>query len=429
MSAGGPRALAPLRHRDFRFLTGGQLASNIGDAFYAVALPWYVLATRGGVLLLGTVLAAYGVPRVALLIVGGHASDRWRPWTVMMLADALRAAVLVALALGAQHGPARAALLVPLAIALGVGDGLFLPGSMSIIPSLLPDEDLQAGNALAAGGTQVATLVGPALGGVVVATVGPATAFWIDGATFVLSAVSLAAIGRSRRALARGAESAEGGSASGGLWRFVRSQRVLQVILLVTFAANLGFGGMGEVALPALARGPLHLGAGGYGALIATFGAGALIGTILAGQVRRVRRPALLGSAVFLASAVVISATPYLPSATLSAGTLALFGVLNAFGNIVTITAFQRWAPPAMLGRLMGVLMTASFGVFPLSVLLGGVVVHAAGPTLFFPLAGVLLGLAVLAGLTQSTWRSFGVEEGEPSPLESAGGFDVEAAS
>jgi hypothetical protein len=56
-----------------------------------VALPWYVLANHGGPLLLGTVLAAYGIPRTALLAVGGHASDRWRPWTVMMSSDVVRA--------------------------------------------------------------------------------------------------------------------------------------------------------------------------------------------------------------------------------------------------------------------------------------------------------------------------------------------------
>jgi MFS family permease len=79
-----PRGLAPLRHRSFRRLAAGQFASNVGDACYAVALPWYVLAEHGGALLLGTVLVAYGVPRTVLLAARGHASDRWRPWTVTM---------------------------------------------------------------------------------------------------------------------------------------------------------------------------------------------------------------------------------------------------------------------------------------------------------------------------------------------------------
>ncbi|HEY1704886.1 MAG TPA: hypothetical protein VGG75_34755 [Trebonia sp.] len=66
-----PRALAPLRHGRFWLLAIGQLASNVGDSCYAVALPWYVLAVHGGTILLGTVLAAYGVPRT-LLIAGAR---------------------------------------------------------------------------------------------------------------------------------------------------------------------------------------------------------------------------------------------------------------------------------------------------------------------------------------------------------------------
>ena len=193
------RGLAPLRHRGFRLLAAGQLASNFGDAFYAVALPWFVLAGHGGALLLGTVLVAYGVPRTVLLAVGGHASDRWRPWTVMLGSDAVRAVAVAALAVAAALGPARAAILVPIAVVLGAGEGLFLPGSFSIIPALLPDDDLQAGNALASGGTQLATLAGPAIGGALVAFAGPSPAFAIDAASFAVSAATLAGVRFSRR--------------------------------------------------------------------------------------------------------------------------------------------------------------------------------------------------------------------------------------
>src|SRR5260370_24669795 len=196
------RGLAPLRHRGFRFLVGGQLASNVGDAFYAVALPWYVLANHGGALLLGPVLAAYGVPRTVLLVVGGQASDRWRPWMVMMTSDSVRALAAAALAVAAASGPARAVVLVPIAAVLGAGEGLFLPGSFAIVPALLPDEELQSGNALASGVTQLAMLAGPAVGGALVALVGPAPAFAIDAATFVISALTLAGVRSAQRALA-----------------------------------------------------------------------------------------------------------------------------------------------------------------------------------------------------------------------------------
>ena len=292
-----PRALAPLRQRGFRLLTIGQVTSNVGDACYAVALPWYVLAAHGGVLLLGTVLAAYGVPRTALIAVGGYASDRWRPQTVMMATDAVRALALAALAVTAATGPARAVVLVPIAVVIGAGEGLFLPGSFSIIPSLLSGDDLQAGNALASSGTQLATLAGPAVGGALVILAGPALAFGLDALSFVVSAVTLARLRglRRRRRAGRPQTPRVLLNRPRDLRRrcsgcFAR-ERALQIILLVNVAANLGLGGESEVALPALAHGPLHAGASGYGALLAAFGGGALLGTIAAGQLGRLRRP------------------------------------------------------------------------------------------------------------------------------------------
>jgi MFS family permease len=191
-----PRALAPLRHRGYRMLAAGQVTSNVGDACYAVALPWFVLSGHGGTALLGLVLAAYGIPRTALIMAGGWASDRWRPQTVMLAADAVRVLAAAALAVTAAAGPARAALLVPVAVVLGAGEGMFLPASFSVIPSLLPGEDLQAGNALASGATQLASLAGPAAGGALVALGSPAAAFGLDAASFAVSAATLLAAAR-----------------------------------------------------------------------------------------------------------------------------------------------------------------------------------------------------------------------------------------
>jgi len=389
-----PRSFAPLRHRGFRRLAAGQLVSNAGDAFYAVALPWYVLASHGGALLLGTVLVAYGVPRTVLLVAGGHASDRWRPWTVMMSTDAVRAVGAAALAVAAAAGPARAVILVPVAAVLGAGAGLFLPGSFAIVPALLPDEDLQAGNALVSGGTQLALLAGPAIGGVLVALVGPSPAFALDAASFAISALTLNGVRTATRTATRtarptapaeraaspaapSAAAADRDAGTGGdadekptVLGLLRSARILQISLLVTVAANLGSAGVDEVALPSLAHGPLHTGAGGYGALIAAFGAGALAGTIAAGQLSGGRRPAVVGSVVFLAQAIALAVIPYLGGTILAGAALTAVGALNGFGNVLMITLFQRWAPPDLMGRLAGLLTMASMGVAPLSVAL-----------------------------------------------------------
>jgi predicted MFS family arabinose efflux permease len=408
---------------------------------YAVALPWYVLADHGGVLLLGVVLAAYGIPRTVFIAIGGHASDRWQPWTVMMAADAVRALVVAALAIVAVAGRPSALTLVPIAVVLGVGEGLFLPGSFSIIPALLPDEDLQAGNALASSGTMLATFVGPALGGVLVALLGSAPAFGLDAVSFVVSALTLVGVRAEPRP--RPTEGAAGAVAELArlepapvpaapaaavpagtsirqptLRQVLVSERVLQIILLISVAANLCSGGESEVGLPALAHGPFHAGAAGYGALIAAFGAGALVGTLVAGQMRSPRRPAMVGSFAFLAEAGFMAAVPFLGGTVGAAVALIAFGALNGFGNVTTITAFQRWAPPAMLGRLMGVLLLASFGAFPISVALAAVAVQHFGPAPLFPFAGAALAAAILFGLTQRRWRDFGTRGPMQSPTE-----------
>ena len=410
-----PRALAPLRRRGFRLLAIGQVSSNVGDACYAVALPWYVLAAHGGVLLLGTVLAAYGVPRTALIAVGGYASDRWRPQTVMMATDAVRAVTLAALAVSAGLGPARAVVLVPIAVVIGAGEGLFLPGSFSIIPSLLSGDDLQAGNALASSGTQLATLAGPVVGGALIVLAGPSLAFGLDALSFAVSAATLAGLRRVRPMRGDAGQETPAGPAP-AVGRLLRSERVLQIILLVNLAANFGLGGESEVALPALVHGPLHAGASGYGAVLAAFGGGALLGTIIAGPLGRLRRPAVVGSLAFLAEAACLAVTPYIGATAAVAAAMAGLGVLNGFGNVLTITAFQRWAPPSALGRLSGLLMLTSFGVFPISVALAAVVVRHWGPTPFFLLAAVTLAVAILAGLSQRAWRDFGAGHQTTTP-------------
>ena len=83
---------------------------------------------------------------------------------------------------------------------------------------------------------------------------------------------------------------------------------------------------------------------------------------------------------------------------------------------MLTITAFQRWAPPGTLGRLAGLLMLTSFGVFPISVALAAVVVRHWGPTPFFLLAAVTLAAAILAGLSQRAWREFGANHPVATP-------------
>ena len=416
MKAMLPRALTPLRHRSLRLLLAGQLASNVGDACYAVALPWYVLAAHGGTALLGVVLVAYGVPRTGLIAVGGWASDRWGSRPVMLTTDGARLLGVAGLAAVTALGPAQADYLIPIAVLLGAGEGLFLPASLSILPSLVPGGDLEAANALSSSGAQLAILAGPAIGGALVALASPSVAFGLDAATFAVSAVTLARLRAAqpgtRPASGPGTGSEDATPAAGpalSMFAFFRSQRVLQVQFLLVIVANLGTNGVDSVALPALAHGSLHSGAGGYGLILAASGAGALLGAVLAGQARRPRRPGVTAVLGFQVAAVAILVTPFLGHTLGVAADLAVQGLMIGFGNVLLYAAFQRLVPPALLGRATGVLTLGMFGTAPLSVALAAIFTRDLGPASFFLFAGIAMTGAIVFGLSQKSWRDFGM--------------------
>ena len=410
----------PLAVRSFRLLAGGQFTSTVGDYCYAVALPWLVLSAHGGAILLGTVLACYGVPRTVLIPVGGVLADKLGPRTLMLAADAARCVLVAGLALLAAGHTASLAALGPVAALIGAGEGLFIPASFAIMPSLLDGDRLAAGNALSTAAVQAGSLLGPALGGALVAATHASTAaFAVDAASFGISALTLLLIpGRpvsgSVTAAAQGDE--EGTTAGGGVLALLRRSRVLQVLLVVVIAANLAGGGMSEVALPSLAH--AHYGAAGYGALLACFAVGGVIGTLAAARTGGLRTPAVFAATVFLAESVAIALTPYLGGEAGAAAMLFVTGATNGLGNVTFLTVLQKWAPPALLGRVMSALMLCAFGSFPLSVAISGVLVRHVGPALFFPVAGGLVAVAVLGGLTQREFRDFGAAETQDRSAE-----------
>lgn len=188
---------------------------------------------------------------------------------------------------------------------------------------------------------------------------------------------------------------------------------------MVVVAANLASGGMDDVALPSLAH--ARFGAAGYGALLACMAVGGIVGTLAAARTGHLRRPAIFASVAFLVEAAAIALVPYLGGAAGAAAALCVCGAGNGLGNVVFLTVLQKWVSPGLLGRVMGALMLCAFGSFPLSVAISGVLVHRLGPTPFFLVAGALIAMAIVGGLTQREFRTFGSGDGaEPGAAQAA---------
>lgn len=434
--AGG--ILAPLSVRNYRLLFGGQTISTLGDAFYAVALPWLVLTTSGSTQELGIVLTTYGIPRVGCVLLGGVLSDRLHPRRVMLLADAVRAVLVGILAALALWGHPNLWQLIAVAVPLGAFEGIFLPATSSMLPEVLDDADLQAGNALNMSSMQLANLLGSGIAGIVVSTLQSGFALALDALSFVISAISLAAMQRGKQtAIAttetaqtaqtvqsvetvnavaedvtdsvaipetEGLEQATVATPDMTFWQLLRTSQVIQVALVVVVVANLTFGGLLEVALPTLARGTFAAGAGGFGLMLSAFGAGALIGGLGTGMLGRIPHRGLFALLAGLFQAFAVAFIPYggLAGAT---GCLFAMGVSNSFTNVIFVTIIQQIIPRHLLGRTMALIFLASFGTYPLSVAAAGFLVARFGPMFLFPVSGAALFLAIGFGLLRPELR------------------------
>ncbi|HEX9067172.1 MAG TPA: MFS transporter, partial [Ktedonobacterales bacterium] len=252
--------LSPFRQRNFSLLFSGQLISVLGDAAYTLALPWTVLATTHDPGKMALVLAVETVTRTLSLMLGGALADRLSPRVIMLAADIGRAVVVGALAFTFFLGLPPLWLVAVLAGLQGVGSGLFLPGSIAMLPLTVSHDEIPSANGLMQMSAFLTMVIGPVLGGV--ATAAQATAaFAVDAGTFVVSALSLGLMRRmpkpEKTTATVDATARRGGGLLGEMrdgLRYALSQPLLRATMSVTVIGNLALSGVFAVALIVLSQ-------------------------------------------------------------------------------------------------------------------------------------------------------------------------------
>ncbi|HEX6527082.1 MAG TPA: MFS transporter, partial [Streptosporangiaceae bacterium] len=182
------RFTRPLRHSRFRRVWYGQAISSIGDGIFNIAMISAVLLHHRYADL-GFVLAAESAAMVMMSLLGGAVADRMRRGRAMALSDMIQFLAVLGFTLGVAGAPLP--LILPFAALMGAGQALFLPAFGALIPSLVPDEDLSAANALTSATTKLAAVIGPGLGGLLLATSGYQVALMVDLGTFAVSILTL----------------------------------------------------------------------------------------------------------------------------------------------------------------------------------------------------------------------------------------------
>jgi MFS family permease len=377
---------AALRHRDFALLWSGQSVSLVGDGVYTVALALETLRIDNHPLALSLVLAARLLPTVLFLVAGGVIVDRVPRRLAMLASDSIRGVAVGVVAVLVAVGTLQVWELVVISAVFGAADALFYPAATAVTPEILPAELLLQGSALNHTSQTVAqALIGPALGGLVVATLGYEWGFAIDALSFAVSAgCVLAMASRSRPEPSGNSPLAE---AREGL-RYVRSQRWLWVSLAGAGLANFAaFSPLG-VLMPLLVRNVLHQGPLALGLVLAAGGVGGgAIAVVVArfGAPRRRITSMWIGWAVSAAGIVGLSLAPDVWFA--GAFAFVITGTLM-YGNVLWNPIMQQLVPPDLLGRASSVDWLVSLSLSPLGVLVSGALAGVIGTRLTMLIGG-----------------------------------------
>ncbi|WP_224058457.1 MFS transporter [Streptomyces kanamyceticus] len=348
--------LTPLREsRDFRLLYAGFLGALIGTLMTSVAVAVQVYDLTGSPAQIGLVSLARALPLVVGVLIGGVLADRGDRRTLMLVTRLPLTLVAAGLMVNALLPQPQLWVIYVATGLTGLFAGLGGPAMLAAIPALVGTERLAAAGALTAASTQLAALLGPALGGVLVAGPGLAACFAVDAAGFLVFSVALLFVrplpAPQASATGKGLRQAFGAVADGV--RFVRGHRLIVGLLLVDAAAMVFT--MPQALYPVLADEQFGGGPGVVGLLYAAPALGALVGAATSGWTARAGGHALIGAVLLWGLSLVgFGLTTVLP---LALALLALAGLGDLISETLRSALLQHGTPDELRGRVSGLWM------------------------------------------------------------------------
>jgi MFS family permease len=393
--------LRPLRLRDFALLWAGATVSLAGDGVYVVALVWQVYELSDSPTALSLVGVAWTLPLGLFVLLGGIVSDRFQRRRIMILADVIRAIAAAAIAALSLTGAIELWHLIALAVVFGTGEAFFGPAFTSIVPQIVPRHLLLQANSLDQFIRPFAfLLVGPAIGGWLVASVGTGWAFVLDACTFLVSAGAIFLI-RQRRVVR-----ADPSERTPSLFRelregfaFVRAHAWLWATLLAAAVFLLAYWGPIDVLVPYRVRNELGGSASDFGFVLACGGIGSILAALALGQRGLPRR-----HITFMYSAWTIGSLALvgfgLATAVWQLQAISLLeGAFFTAGLVVWGTLVQSLVPEQLLGRVTSLDWFVSTSLVPVSFALTGPVSALLGAQTTLVVGGITAAVVTIAFL------------------------------
>ncbi len=429
--------IATLRQRDFLLAWTGGLISMMGDWVLFISLPIYIYQLTGSALAMSGMFVAQLIPSLALGSVAGVFVDRWNRKRTMIVANLLLATTLLPLVLVTQ--PDRVWIVYLTGFAQSMISQFFDPAENALLPTLVDESHLLAANSLNALNNNLARLIGPAIGGVVIGRYGLSGVVILDAVSFVAAGALIALVAASGAVASMGHtyldEAARAWRRLAREWLagldLVRRQRAVAILIGLQAVTFLGEGVFGVVFV-IWVRDVIDGGARELGWLMSAQAVGGLIGGLLIGRVSaRTSTVRLLGVSSILFGALDLALFNYplvisgiIPGLVL----IMLVGIpAIAFGAGFT-TLLQQTVRDAYRGRIFGMLGTTSALLMLTGTLLGGALGGVLSPILLLTVQGgsyIAVGLLALA-LLPSAMARMGID---PGPPERAVALDLDSAS
>jgi MFS family permease len=390
-----------LRHRDFRWLISGRSASYLGNAVAPIALAFAVLDLTGSVTDLGWVVGARSVTNVLLLLFGGVVADRLPRALVLTSSCAAAAVTQGGVAALVLTGSATIPLLVALGAVNGAVSAMAFPAAAALTPQTVPTSLVRPANALLRLSTNTALVGGAAVGGVLVAAVGPGWGIAVDAAMFAASGVCFSRIGVADVRQERADEPSTWRQLREG-WGEFTSRTWVWVVVLQFMVVNAALTGGIAVLGPAVADDTF--GRRAWGFVLAVQTVGMVVGGLIAlrWQPRHALRYGVALTAVTAAPLLVLA---HAPRPLVLAAVLLLDGIAIEQFGVAWDVSLQQNVPADRLARVYSYDAVGSFVAIPVGEMLVGPVAGQVGVGATLTGAGVLVVLATAGALTSSSVR------------------------
>jgi MFS family permease len=382
------------RRRDFALLWVGATLSVLGDGLTWLALVWLVFELGGSAPDVGLLVFAYTAPVVVGGLLAGLLLDRFDRRRVLIADNAVRGLVVATIPVAAALGALQPWLLYAVAIVYGFFNMISLAGIPSMLPTLVEEDELVTANAMETMTYGVGGVVGPALGGLLIAVVGAAGVLWLDALSYLVFVAALAAM----RARQRPEHSAPGSRGLGPAFRFIVGTPAILAITLMFMAANVGEG-MLLVIVPVYALDVLEAGSGAFGALVSILTGGMLVGALIIGVVHWRFRLGRSIAAFQAAAGLSILGLALEPGFLVAAAVLAVFGLLISPLTIWAQTIRMRLIPDQLRGRVFGLLRTLMQSTPPIGGIVAGSLLTGAPVPLTVAAVAVIVTVPGLVGL------------------------------